>query len=57
MNLENSDLKYMDMIMEVLFVAHQKLMKLNDNLGDTSKMGYVSKYEKLLKEFFQSQLK
>ncbi len=57
MNLENIDLKHMDMVMEVLFVAHQKLMKINDILGDTSKMGYVSKYEKLLKEFFQSQLK
>lgn len=57
MSLENIDFKYMDMMMEVLFDAHQALMKENDNLGDTSKMGYVSKYEKLLKEFFQSQLK
>ena len=57
MNYERIDYKYMDTIMEVLFVGHQKLMKQNDNLGDTSKMGYVSKYEKLLKEFFQSQLK
>ena len=57
MSLENIDLKYMDMMMEILFVGHQEIMKQNDNLGDTSKMGYISKYEKLLKEFFQSQLK
>lgn len=57
MNYERIDYKYMDTIMEVLFKAHQTLMKNNDALQDTSKMGYVSKYEKLLKEFFQSRLK
>lgn len=57
MNYERIDYEYMNIIMEVLFEAHQKLMKNNDALQDTSKMGYVSKYEKLLKEFFQSRLK
>lgn len=57
MNDSNFDYIRMDILMNDLITMANNLKNINDLSEDTYQMGYKSKFNKLLKEFLQSQLK